>query len=157
MTLNCYEVLSCESRKSPEYKVVEQLVNTLSLSDPDNGIISLQANADDWSVYVIRHKKRKTYLMDNKHILTVTVVQECKLSHQPVVELTPDLYSEPHTEIEVYNIMYYAFQFSNSNSIYTMTPTWMLMFVNINLLSSFTTVAGNVHLVMMLDSLQKSA
>ena len=119
--------------------MVEQLVNTLSLSDPDNGSISLQTNADDWSVYVIRHKKRKTYLMDNKYILTVTVVQECKLSHQPlntVVELTPDFYSEPHTEIEVYS-MYYALQFSNSNSIYTMTPTWMLMFVNINLAFQF--------------------
>ena len=101
LTLNCYEVLRTDS---PEYEVVAQLVETLSLSDTDNGTIRLKPNTDSWSVYLIRHKKRSTYqLVESNNLLTVTEIREYKLEKQPLnaeVSLAPD--SEPHIEIEVY-------------------------------------------------------
>ena len=83
--------------------MVENLIRTLSLSDADKGIITLQTYTDDWSVNFIRHKKREAYCVDDKHVLTVTFVRECQLEKQPrneLVSIHPDYYCEPHTEIE---------------------------------------------------------
>ena len=103
MTLNYYEVMTVGS---PEYEVVEKLVRTVSLSDPEKRTISLETRTDDWNVNFIRHKTREAYRIDNKYIVTVTCVRECQFNEQPsntYVSVAPDLYHETHTEIEVKN------------------------------------------------------
>ena len=99
MTLNYYEVVS---QDSPEYRVVEQLLKTVSLSDGDT--ISLVMATDEWSVNFIRHKKREVYRIDDKYIATVTDIREVQLTKEEpntLVSLTKDSYSKCHTEIEV--------------------------------------------------------
>jgi hypothetical protein len=104
MTLNYYEVMTAGS---PEYEVVEKLVRTVSLSDPEKRTISLETRTDDWNVNFIRHKTREAYRIDDKYIVTVTCVRECQFNEQlsnTYVSVTPDLYHKTHTEIEFHNL-----------------------------------------------------
>ena len=103
MTLNYYEVMTAGS---PEYEVVEKLVRTVSLSDPEKRTITLETRTDDWNVNFIRHKMRKTYCIDNKYVVTVTAIRESQFNEQlsnTYVSVTPNLYHKTHTEIEVKN------------------------------------------------------
>ena len=103
MTLNYYEVMTAGS---PEYEMVEKLVRTVSLSDPEKRTITLETRTDDWNVNFIRHKTRKAYRIDDKYIVTVTAIRESQFNEQPsntYVSVTPDLYHKTHTEIEVKN------------------------------------------------------
>ena len=102
MTLNYCEVMTVGS---PEYEVVERLVRTVSLSDPEKRTITLETRTDDWNVNFIRHKTREAYRIEDKYIATVTAIRECQFNEQPsntYVSVTPDLYYT-HTEIEVKN------------------------------------------------------
>ena len=101
MTLNYCEVLNVES---PEYEVVEKLVKTVSLSDPEKRTITLETRTDDWNMNYMRHKMREAYQIDDKHLVTVTRVRECQFNEEPcntLVPITPDRYRKTHTEIEV--------------------------------------------------------
>ena len=103
MTLNYYEVMTAGS---PEYEVVEKLVRTVSLSDPEKRTISLETRTDDWNVNFIRHKTREAYRIDDKYIVTVAAIRESRFNEQlsnTYVSVTPDLYHKTHTEIEVKN------------------------------------------------------
>ena len=118
-------------------------MKTLSLSDPNEGIISLVARTQDWNVNFIRHKKRESYRIDDKHIVTVTDIRECQLKDQQqdeLVSINSDLYSKNHTELEVNHACLYS-----SPHILT------------NIFCSYTIVCGSVHLVVMLDSLLTNA
>ena len=104
ISLNYFEMMNADPT-DPEYKLVEQLMKTLSLSDPNEGIISLVARAQDWNVNFIRHKKRETYNIDDKYIVTVTDIRECQLKQQPQnekISVKSDWYVENHTELEVH-------------------------------------------------------
>ena len=86
-------------------------MKTLSLSDPNEGIISLLARTQDWNVNFIRHKKRESYRIDDKHIVTVTDIRECQLKDQQqdeLVSINSDLYSKNHTELEVNHACRYS-------------------------------------------------
>ena len=98
MTLNYYEVINMGS---PEYEVVERLVRTVSLSDPEKRTITLETRTDDWNVNFIRHKTRETYHIDDKYMVSVTAIRECRISDEPFNTITPDRYHVTHTEIEV--------------------------------------------------------
>ena len=101
MTLNYYEVMD---QASPEYKVVQQLLGTVSLSDPDKDTITLETRTEGWNVNFIRHKKREAYRVDDKHMVTVTAIRECQFKKEPFdtyVPVTPDRYHGKHTEVEV--------------------------------------------------------
>ena len=101
MTLNYYEVMNAGS---PEYEVVEKLVRTVSLSDPEMRTITLETRTDDWNVNFIRHKTREAYRIDDKYMVTVTTIRECQIIEEhfnTLVPVTPDRYFETHTEIEV--------------------------------------------------------
>ena len=101
MTLNYYEVMTVGS---PEYEVVEKLVRTVSLSDPEKRTISLETRTDDWNVNFIRHKMREEYRINDKYMVTVTTIREYQFNEEPfntLVPVTPDRYYKTHTEIEV--------------------------------------------------------
>ena len=103
MTLNYCEVMTVGS---PEYEVVEKLVRTVSLSDPEKRTISLETRTDDWNVNFIRHKTRKAYRIDDKYIVTVAAIRESRFNKElsnTYVSVTPDLYHKTHTEVEVKN------------------------------------------------------
>ena len=100
MSLNYYEVVNMGS---PEYEVVERLVRTVSLSDPEKRTITLETRTDDWNVNFIRHKMRETYRIDDKYMVTVTAIRECQFNEELFNTITPDRYRKTHTEIEVNN------------------------------------------------------
>ena len=92
------------NQRSPEYNLVERLVKTVSLSDPEEATITLVTRTDEWSVNFIRHKKREAYRIDDKFIVTVTDIRECQFEREELhtcVAVTPDRYRDLHTEIEV--------------------------------------------------------
>ena len=100
MTLNYCEVMN---KESPEYEVIERLVKTVSLSDPEKRTITLETRTDDWSVNFIRHKMREAYRIDDKYMVTVNTIRECQFNEEPfntLVPITPDRY-KTHTEMEV--------------------------------------------------------
>ena len=104
MTLNYYEVVKPEDQL---YEEVRRLVDTVSLTDPVDGTISLVPKTEAWSVNFIRHKKRETYVMNNKHMVTINSIEECTLNWPNTEEnklesVTPDHYENLHTEIEVH-------------------------------------------------------
>ena len=103
MTLNHYELVRPEH---PQYSTVNHLIRTLTLSSPDNDTISFVPKTEEWNVDFIRHKKRHTYVLDDKYMVTVSSIRECRIDwtrarSDEILDVTPDLYNETHTEIEV--------------------------------------------------------
>ena len=104
MTLNHYEVVKPEH---PQYNTVNRLIRTLTLSSPDDCTITFVPKTEEWNVDFIRHKKRCTYVLDDKYMVTVSSIRECKVDwprarSDEILDVTPDLYDETHTEIEVW-------------------------------------------------------
>ena len=98
MTLNFYEMVTPEV--SPElYEVVQHLLRTVSY-DVDEGKLTLQPRADEWSVNFIRHKKREAYRIDEKLLLTITSIREYQ-DPPGELSLSSAQHLHPHTEIEV--------------------------------------------------------
>ena len=107
MTLNHYEMLP---EGSSEYKVVEGLLKTVS-HNPKTEEITLQPRVDgELSVNFVRHKKRETYRVDDKLLLTITAIQEYKVDKHPDPLLTLSQ-KHPHYEIEVA----FTFHFSSQS------------------------------------------
>ena len=106
MALNYYEVVN---EDYPEYETVQQLLRTISLSDPDRATITLVPSTEDWSVNFIRHKKRETYRLDENYLVTITAIREYQLKKTPQhqrLDITPDCYNEEHNEMEVHTYVW---------------------------------------------------
>ena len=85
---------------------VNSLIRTLTLSSPDDCTISLVPRTENWNVHFIRHKKRHTYVLEDKYMVTVSLIRECLLDWpraktDELLDVTPDLYNKTHTEVEV--------------------------------------------------------
>ena len=100
ITLNYYEVVD---QNAPEYEVVKSLLETVSLSNPDEATISLVTRSESWNVNFIRHKKKEAFHVDDKHLVSVTNIRECQFGKESseYVSITPDRYNEEHIEVEV--------------------------------------------------------
>ena len=100
ITLNYYEVVD---QNAPEYEVVKSLLETVSLSNPDEATISLVTRSEDWNVNFIRHKKKEAFRVDDKHLVSVTNIRECQFGKESLeyVSITPERYNEEHIEVEV--------------------------------------------------------
>ena len=106
-------------------------MKTLSLSDPNEGTISLLARTQDWNVNFIRHKKRESYRIDDKHIVTVTDIRECQLKDQQedeLVSINSDLYSKNHTELEVNHAYLYSSPHTNQHFLQFHNCLWEYAF-----------------------------
>lgn len=103
MTLNHYEVVKPDH---PQYSTVNHLIHTLTLSNPDDCTITFVSMTENSNVHFIRHKKRHTYTLEDKYMITVSLIRECPLDWHKArtdesLDVTPDLYNETHTEVEV--------------------------------------------------------
>ena len=137
---------------SPEYEVVEKLVRTVSLSDPEKRTISLETRTDDWKVNFIRHKTREAYRIDDKYVVTVAAIRESQFNKQlsnTYVSVTPDLYHKTHTEIEVKDEAaqtHVLVAYSEQKYLIILSCPCPLSFVILSSYS-FTTSPGSVLLV----------
>lgn len=95
---------------APEYEVVKRLVESISLTNPDEATISILIRSEDWNVNFIRHKKKEAFRVDDRHLVTVTNVRECQLEKESSDErsITPGFYREKHIEVEVKIIYMYS-------------------------------------------------
>ena len=72
----------------------------------DPGTLQFVPHADDWVIRFIRHKKRETFFIESKYMVTVTTVKEHNVDWkemrpgEPTV-VKPEDYNEPHMEVEV--------------------------------------------------------
>ena len=103
VTLNHYEMVKPDHRL---YRTVNNLIRTLTLSSPDDCTIGLVPRTENWNVHFIRHKKRHTYVLEDKYMVTISLIRECVLNwprgrNDEPLDVTPDLYNETHTEVEV--------------------------------------------------------
>ena len=103
MVLKHYEVVKPDHLL---YRTVNNLIRTLTLSNPNDSTISFVPRTENWNVHFIRHKKRHTYVLEDKYMVTISLIRECVLdwprakSDEPL-DVTPDLYKKSHTEVEV--------------------------------------------------------
>ena len=103
ITLNHYEVVKPDHQL---YGRVNNLIHTLTLSSPDDSTISFVPRTENWNVHFIRHKKRHTYVLEDKYMVTISLIRECVLGwprakNDESCDVTPDLYKKSHTEVEV--------------------------------------------------------
>ena len=74
------------------------------MCDPET--LQLVPRADDWVVNFIRHKKRETFFIEGKYMVTVTTVKERNVNWKEMrrgvsTVVKPEEYNEPHMEVEV--------------------------------------------------------
>ena len=74
------------------------------MCDPET--LQLVPRADDWVVNFIRHKKRETFFIEGKYMVTVTTVKEHDVNWKEMrpgdsINVKPEDYNEPHMEVEV--------------------------------------------------------
>ena len=98
LSLNRYETVP----KGDE--TVQKLLSTVKMHDPET--LQLVPCADDWVVNFIRHKKRETFFMEGKYMVTVTTVKEHNVNWKEMrpgdsTVVKPKDYNEPHMEVEV--------------------------------------------------------
>ena len=107
MTLNCFEIVKPDDEL---YITATKLLRTMTLSNPEDRTISFVVRSYDWNVHLIRHKIKKSIIIDDKYMVTVDRIRECVPEWSTaecgmVLELTPDQYKvnemQAHTEIEV--------------------------------------------------------
>ena len=101
IALNYYEVVD---EDAPEYEMMKSLLETISLSNPDEATISLVTRSEDWNVNFIRHKKKEAFFLDDKHLVSVTNIRECQFEKElsdEYVSITSDRYCDEHIEVEV--------------------------------------------------------
>ena len=98
LSLNRYETVP----KVDE--TVQKVLSTVKMCDPET--LQLVPRADDWVVNFIRHKKRETFFIEGKYMVTVTTVKEHDVNWKEMrpgdsINVKPEDYNEPHMEVEV--------------------------------------------------------
>ena len=113
--LKHYEVVKPDHQL---YHIVNDLVRTLSLSNPNDCTIGLVPRTKNWNVNFIRHKKKHTYALGDKYMVTVSSIREYAISllktrNDEPLDVTPDLYKKRHTEVEVGVVYFLLYIFLN--------------------------------------------
>ena len=136
------------------YGRVNNLIHTLTLSSPDDSTISFVPRTENWNVHFIRHKKRHTYVLDGKYMVTISLIREYVLDwprarNDEPLDVTPNLYNETHTEIEVgVYLLYIVPSLWNANLLPSLALLLYFFF------PSSTALLGSVPLDVMLASPQ---
>ena len=85
--------------------MVQRLIDSMVLSDPDSATISFVPKTNTWNTTFIRHKKRNTYILGGKYMITVSSIRESVQNWVKAldkrIDITPSLYKKPHMEVEV--------------------------------------------------------
>ena len=90
--------------------MVQRLIDSMVLSDPDSATISFVPKTNTWNTTFIRHKKRNTYILGGKYMITVSSIRESvqnwvkaldSTGTDERIDITPSLYKKPHMEVEV--------------------------------------------------------
>lgn len=71
---------------------------------PNPETLKCVPHADEWVIKFIRHKRRETFFLDEKYMVTVTEVKEHSLKWMPrgaSIVIGPEDYDKPHMEVEV--------------------------------------------------------
>jgi len=73
---------------------------------PKPGTLKFIPRADEWNVNFIRYKRRETFFLDEKYMVTVTTVKEHCVDWREMrsgesVDVAPENYEKPHMEVEV--------------------------------------------------------
>ena len=91
------------------YWIVRNVVRTLNafITSPYNALFD--ARTDDWNIHLIRHKKKKTYMIDTRHAVTIASVTEHKFNCKRGQRAWFNMNSRNgHAEVEVYMILVFT-------------------------------------------------
>jgi len=81
---------------------IQKLLRTITMPNPET--LAFIPHTDEWVIDFIRHKRRETFFLDEKYMVTVTEVKECQIKWMPCDErifIGPKDYDKPHMEVEV--------------------------------------------------------
>ena len=111
MSLNQLRVVS---PSHPLSGVTQRMLTEVSFSEP--GTLRLIPCTKEWNVNFIRHKKRTSYVLDEKYITTVSSVDEYTVDMKhpkwKPITIKPEDYSN-HTEVEVRSVHVYCMALDN--------------------------------------------
>ena len=83
----------------PLFGVVREMVGRISFLPHHK--VRIQPKTSRWSVHLIRHKKKTTYVVDDKYAVTVADVSEHSFDVRGNEAVEFDLRKEGHAEVEV--------------------------------------------------------
>ena len=81
---------------------IQKLFKTLTMPNPET--LECVPRTDEWVINFIRHKRRETFFLDEKYMVTVTEVKERSIKWMPhgtSIVIGPEDYDKPHMEVEV--------------------------------------------------------
>ena len=98
ISLSCFGTVPLAD---PQLSVVQEVLKTLTFSKSESfTVIPFTTN---WTIHFIRYKKKRSYILDEKYLITVTSIKNTKPNQ--ILEgqqITIDLGDVPeHTEVEV--------------------------------------------------------
>ena len=73
IALNCVNVVP-QDHSHQLYQIAKQMLDTVQYSQDQ--VLSLVPHSSTWVVSFIRHKIRTPYIIDDKHIVTVSLIKE---------------------------------------------------------------------------------
>ena len=88
--------------EEPLYEVVREMVGRIAF--PSRHRVRVQPKTSRWSVHLIRHKQKTTYIMDGEFAVTVATLSEHSFdaAKDEVVEFDMRMEAkETHAEVEV--------------------------------------------------------
>ena len=86
----------------PYFKIIQDMVKTVSSTVPEQ--LSLVPYTGEWSVNLIRHKKRTSFLLDDTYMATISCITELDTRPEGCQAgdvVTLNLSEKEHWEVEV--------------------------------------------------------
>ena len=71
------------------------------ISFPSRHMVRIQPKTSRWNIHLIRHKRKRTYIVDEIFAVTIATVSEHSFNARNEETVEFDMRQEGHTEVEV--------------------------------------------------------
>ena len=71
------------------------------ISFPSRHMVHIQPKTSRWNIHLIRHKRKRTYILDETFAVTIATVSEHSFDAEKDKAVDFDMRQEGHAEVEV--------------------------------------------------------
>ena len=96
MDLRHYE---CVQEGEIDHAVVREMMGRISF--PSRHVVRIQPNTSRWNIRLIRHKRKRTYIVDEIFAITIATVSEHSFNAEKDEAVEFDMRKDGHAEVEV--------------------------------------------------------